>query len=353
MEALRFPIPLHLNRAICRLTLAPMKNSPLICKLSLAAAAFVAALIPAVAGAQGSNSGSRALKIVVPIPPGVSTDLLARLLAPKLGTALGQAVIVENQGGASGMIGADAVARSAPDGQTLLFATTSQMITAPLLSKSVTYDPVKSFTPVMIAVEPVTLLVMHPAVPVSSFSELVDYAKRNPGKLRYGSAGIGSYFHLVGEAMNAAAGTDIVHVPYKSVVQSQNDVVGGQIELSFAAVASSTPFVNAGKLKIIALVENKRWAAKPDIQTIGEVAPGYRKPPAWFSFFGPAGMPQPVVTRLHAELDKALHAPDVRTWLDTNAIALIASTAEQLAASLKGGLEIYAGLIKRAGIRPE
>jgi tripartite-type tricarboxylate transporter receptor subunit TctC len=296
---------------------------------------------------------SRPIRIVVPIPPGVSTDLLARLIAPRLGTSLGQPVIVENQGGASGMIGADQVARAAPDGHTLVFATTSQMITAPLLSKSVPYDPVKSFTPLMIAVEPVTLLVMNPSVPASTFKELVDYAKRNPGKLRYGSAGIGSFFHLVGEAMNAAAGTDIVHVPYKSVVQSQNDVVGGQIELSFAAVASSTPFVNAGKLKVIAVVENKRWAAHPDIQTIGDVAPGYRKPPAWFSFFGPAGLPPPLVGRLHAELDKALQAPEIRTWLDTNSINLIASTPEQLAASLKGGLEQYAVLIKRAGIKPE
>ena len=309
------------------------------------------AVLSSAAFAQGFPSGP--IRIIVPIPPGPSADLLARLIAPKLGAALGQPVIVDNHAGAAGVIGADMVARAAPDGQTILLASTSQMITAPLLSKTVPYDPVKDFTPISMAVEAFTLLVMNPNVPVNSFKELIDYAKRNPGKLHYGSAGVGSFFHLVGEAMNLAAGTSMVHVPYKGVVQSQNDVVSGQIELSFAAIASSTPFVRAGKLKVIAIVEKNRYKGYPDVQTIAEVVPSFEKPPAWFSFFGPAALPKPVLGRLNGEIVKALHAPDVEKWLDTNSLQLLASTPEELAASLKNALQLYASIIRSAGIRLE
>lgn len=296
---------------------------------------------------------SKPIKIIVPIPPGPSADLLARLIAPKMSAALGQPVIAENHAGAAGVIGAGMVARAAPDGHMILIASTSQMITAPLLSKTVPYDPVKDFTPISIAVEAFTLLVMNPKVPVNSFKELMDYAKRNPGKLRYGTAGIGSFFHLVGEAMNIAAGTKMVHVPYKGVVQSQNDAMSGQIELSFAAVASSTPFVKAGKLKLIAIVEKSRYKGYPEVQTIAEVIPGFEKPPAWFSFFGPAGLPRPVLDRLHGEIVKALRSPDIEKWLETNSLQLLASTPEELGASLKNGLQLYAQIIKAANIKLE
>ncbi|OFZ71442.1 MAG: hypothetical protein A2W04_10185 [Betaproteobacteria bacterium RBG_16_64_9] len=322
-----------------------------VARLFAAIASMLCALAPAAAISQAFPS--KPVKIIVPIPPGPSADLLARLMAPKLSTALGQPVIVENHAGAAGVIGADMVARAAPDGHMILIASTSQMVTAPLLSKSIPYDPVKDFTPISMAVEAFTLLVMNPKVPVSSFKELIDYAKRNPGKLHYGTAGVGSFFHLVGEAVNIAAGTNMVHVPYKGVVQSQNDVVSGVIELSFAAVASSTPFVKAGKLKVIAIVEKNRYKGYPDVQTIAEVVPGFEKPPAWFSFFGPAGLPKPVLDRLHGEIVKALHAPDVEKWLATNSLQLIASTPQELGANLKNALQLYAKIIKAARIKSE
>jgi tripartite-type tricarboxylate transporter receptor subunit TctC len=296
---------------------------------------------------------SRPVRIIVPIPPGPSADLLARLLAPKLSASLGQPVVVENHSGAAGVIGADMVARSVPDGHTMLIASTSQMVTAPLLSRSTPYDPVKDFTPITMAVEAFTLLVMNPKLPIASFQELIDYARKNPGRLNYGSAGVGSFFHLVGEAMNIAAGTRMTHVPYKGVVQSQNDVVSGVIELSFAAVASSTPFVKAGKLKVIAIVEKSRYKGYPDVQTIAEVVPGFRKPPAWFSFFGPAGLPRPIVDRSHAEIVKALRTPDIEKWLDANSLQLIASTPDELGADLRSALSLYASVIKAAGIKAE
>ena len=321
--------------------------------MRLARLAVQAVFCTLVSTAANAQNIAGPIRIIVPIPPGPSADLLARLLAPKLSAALGQPVIAENHAGAAGVIGADMVARAAPDGQTLLIASTSQMVTAPLLSRTVPYDPVKDFAPISMAVEAYTLLVMNPKVPANSFRELIDYAKRNPGKLHYGSAGIGSFFHLVGEEMNLAAGTQMVHVPYKGVVQSQNDVVSGQIELSFAAIASSTPFVRAGKLKVIAVVEKNRYPGYPDVQTIAEVVPGFEKPPAWFSFFGPAGMPKPLVGRLNAEIVRALHAPDVVKWLDTNSLQLLASSPDELAASLKNALVLYARIIKSAGIKLE
>jgi tripartite-type tricarboxylate transporter receptor subunit TctC len=293
------------------------------------------------------------VRIVVPIPPGPSADLLARLIAPKMGAAFGQPVIVENQAGAAGVIGANMVARAAPDGHTILIASTSQMVSAPLLSKTVPYDPIRDFTPICLGVEAFTLLVMNPKVPVNSFAELIDYAKRKPDALRYGSAGIGSFFHLVGEAMNIAAGTRMTHVPYKGVVQSQNDVVSGVIELSFAAIARSTPFVKAGKLKVIAIVEKKRYPGYPEVQTIAEVVPGFEKPPAWFSFFGPAGLPRPVLERLNGEIVRALRSPDVEKWLDANSLQLLAGSPDELGASLRNALELYAKLIRAAGVKLE
>ncbi len=314
--------------------------------LALFLAAFCSMLSP---GAQAQNGPVR---IIVPIPPGPSADLLARLIAPKLSAGLGQPVIAENHAGAAGIIGADLVARATPDGQTILIASTSQMVSAPLLSK-VPYDPVRDFTPISLGVEAYTLLVMNPKVPVNDFRELIDYARRNPGKLHYGTAGIGSLFHLVGEEMNLAAGTRMVHVPYKGVVQSQNDVVSGEIELSFAAIASSTPFVRSRKLKVIAVVEKNRYPGYPEVQTIGEVVPGFEKPPAWFSFFGPAGLPKPVLARLNGEIVKALRSPDVVKWLDTNSLQLLASSPEELAANLARALDLYARIIKAANIKLE
>lgn len=194
---------------------------------------------------------------------------------------------------------------------------------------------------------------MNPKVPVNDFRELIDYARRNPGKLHYGTAGIGSFFHLVGEEMNLAAGTRMVHVPYKGVVQSQNDVVSGEIELSFAAIASSTPFVRSRKIKVIAVVEKNRYPGYPEVQTIGEVVHGFEKPPAWFSFFGPAGLPKPVLARLNTEIVKALRSPDVVKWLDTNSLQLLASSPEELAANLARALDLYARIIKAANIKLE
>jgi tripartite-type tricarboxylate transporter receptor subunit TctC len=296
---------------------------------------------------------ARAIRIICPLPSGTSTDLLARMLAPKMSAGMGQAVIVENRTGASGVIGAEAVARAAPDGYTIMFGSPSEMVTAPLLSKSIPFDPVKDFTPISLSIEPVTVLLARPTLPVNSIAELIDYAKRNPGKLSYGSAGTGSVFHVMGEAINSAAGIDMVHLPYKGVTPAMNDVMANQIDLTFGTVASTRGFVSAGKMKWLAVLEPARYPGLPNLPSVSETLPTFEKPPTWSSFFGPAGLPQPVLARLHGEISKALVAPDVHKWLDSSGLALVNSTPEQLGAKLKNDLEVFARLIKIAGLKPE
>jgi tripartite-type tricarboxylate transporter receptor subunit TctC len=313
-----------------------------------------AACLAATFGAAAQAYPAKPIRVVVTQPPGgIGTDMVIRLMAPKMSEALGQPVVVDNRGGASGVIGAEIVAHAAPDGYTLMFSTPTQVITVLFLSKSVPYDPLKDFTPITVAAEPVTCLVVNAAVSANSVRELIDYAKRNPGKLSYGTPGIGSVYHLTGETFNAAAGVNLIHVPYKGPMQALNDLFGGRIEVSYTSLGTALPFQRAGKLKVLAILEGARYSGTPELATVGESVPGFEKPASWFALFGPAGLPQPLVARLHAEAVKALHAPDVRAKLDEGAIAIVANTPEQFAAMLKRGREVYGAAAKAANLKPE
>jgi tripartite-type tricarboxylate transporter receptor subunit TctC len=312
------------------------------------AAGFAA---PLVAAAQAYPA--KAIRIVMPFPPGSSVDSVSRLIAQKMSEAFGQPVVIDNRVGANGMIGSEYVARSAPDGYTLVFTTPSTHVTSIFLSKNVPYDPVKDFTPIGAAVEPLTCIVVQPSLPVNSLKELIEYAKRNPGKLTYGSTGVGSVFHLTGEALKIATGIDMLHVPYKGTADSLSAVMGGQISMNLTAVANAYPLVSAGKLKALVVLETVRYPAMPDVPVIGDVVPGFEKPASWFALFGPAGLPQPIVGRLNAEMVKALKAPDVRPKLDAIGLAVIANSPEQFAAMFKRAFEVYGKVVKAAGIKPE
>jgi tripartite-type tricarboxylate transporter receptor subunit TctC len=295
----------------------------------------------------------RALKIVVPFPPGNGTDILARLMAPKMIAAMRQPVIVENRGGANGMIGAEAVARAAPDGTTILFTSPSTHVTALFLSKNLPYDPVKDFTPITAAVEPVTVMTINPSLPVNSVKELIAYAKANPGKLNYSSPGVGAVFHMSGELFKLGAGVDIVHVPYKGASPALQGVIAGEVAIGFNSLASVLPHMRSGKLKVLAVLEAKRYPGLPDVPSIGEVVPGFQKPASWFGLFGPAGLPPQTLSRLHDELVASLRDPDVHAKIDELAMTVIANTPEQFSAMLKSGIDQYGRLIKAAGIKPE
>jgi tripartite-type tricarboxylate transporter receptor subunit TctC len=315
--------------------------------------AFLAATLLAPVGALPQGSQSRPLKIVVPFPPGNGTDILARLMAPKMIASMHQPVIVENRGGANGMIGAEAVAHAAPDGTTILFTSPSTHVTALFLSKNLPYDPIKDFTPITAAVEPVTVMTINPSLPVSSVKELIAYAKANPGKLNYSSPGVGAVFHMSGELFKLGAGVDIVHVPYKGAAPALAGVIAGEVSIGFNSLASVLPHLRSGKLKVLAVLEAKRYPGLPDVPSIGEALPGFEKPASWFGLFGPAGLPPPVLARLHDELVASLKEPEVRSKVDELAMSVIANTPEQFSAMLKNGIDQYGRLIKAAGIQPE
>ena len=291
--------------------------------------------------------------MVVPFPPGPALDLVARQVGAKIAGPLGQTVVVENRTGANGAIGSNGVARAAPDGYTLLAATAGTHVTAVHLMKNLPYDPIKDFTPIIAAVEPVTCLAVAASLPVNSVPELIAYAKAHPDELSYGSSGVGSVFHLMGELFNQTAGVKIKHVPYRGVAPAMQDVIGGHIPMVFISVANADAAAKAGQVKILAVLEPARYSALPNVPSMSEIIPAFRKPSSWFGFFGPAGLPQPIVTRLNAEIGKALSEPEVVKNFEANGYAPIGGTPQQFADLLKDGIERYGAIIKAAGIQPE
>ena len=327
-----------------------MKN---VCRVVAAislAVGIAAAGSPALAQAWPA---AKPITIVAPVPPGPSIDMIARLVAAKLSDSLGQTVIVDNRSGANGAIGSTFVSHAVPDGYTLLAATPASHVTAVHLTKNLPFDPVKDFTPIMAAVEPVTALVVNADLPVNSVQELIAYAKANPGKLSYGSSGVGSVFHLTGELFNRTAGVDIIHVPYRGVSQPMQDTAAGTIQLLHISLSSARGALASGKAKVLAILEPQRYAKMPNIPSISEIVPAFRKPSTWFGFFGPAKMPPEIVARLNTEMRKAITAPDVRAKLEAGDMKIIAGTPEEFAALQKDGIEQFGEIIKAAGIKPQ
>lgn len=320
---------------------------------SLSIVLVTAATLVGSAPTTAQNWPSRPITIVVPFPPGPALDLVARQVAAKMAGPLGQAVVVENRTGANGTIGSNGVARAAPDGYTLLAATVGTHVTALHLIKNLPYDPIKDFTPIIAAVEPVTCLAVTASLPVNSVPELIAYAKAHPDELSFGSSGVGSVFHLMGELFNETAGVKIKHVPYRGVAPALQDVIGGHIPMVFISVSNAEPAAKAGQVKILAVLEPTRYSKMPDVPSISEIIPAFRKPSSWFGFFGPPGLPAPIVNRLNAEMSKALTDPDVVKNLDANAFAVIGGTPQQFADLLKDGIQRYGTLIKAVGVQPE
>jgi tripartite-type tricarboxylate transporter receptor subunit TctC len=319
----------------------------------VAFAVTLAASLTVDAESSAQNWPAKQITLIVPFPPGPALDLVARLIGAKLGDALGSSVVVENRTGANGTLGANAVARAAPDGSTLLITTASTHVTAVHLMKNLPYDPVKDFSPIAAAVEPVTCLVVNGALPVNSVAELVAYAKARPGQLSYGSSGVGSVFHLMGELFNQSAGVKINHVPYRGVAPALQDVVAGHIPMAFLSISNALAVADAKSVKILAVLEPTRFSGRPDIPSMSEVLPAFRKPTSWFGFFGPPGLPPPMVMRLNAEIVKALNAPDVAPKLADNGMAVLGGTPADFKALIEDGIARYGAIIKAAGVQPE
>jgi len=296
---------------------------------------------------------SKAIRLVVPYPPGGSTDLLARTIGQKVGEALGQQIIVDNRAGAGGMLGSEIVARAAPDGYTILLGTGATHGLTLLLSKAIPYDPVKDFTPITAAVEVPIILCVSLQVPAATARELVDYAKKNPGKLAYGSSGTGSPHHLSGELLRQVADIDVVHVPYKGAAPAVQDLIGSQIPMVFTTLSTALPHIKAGKIRAIGFVEAKRQASVPEIPTIGESVTGYVMPASWLGFFAPAGLPDPILRRLNAEIVKAVQSPDVKAKLETAGMPVVGTGSEEFAKMVKDDIETFRKIVNAAGIKPE
>ena len=292
---------------------------------------------------------SRAVRIVVPLSPGGFADTPARMLAPRLSEQLGRQFFVENKPGAGGTIGADFVAKAAPDGYTLLLTGTPHVISAHLYKK-VPYDALKDFTHIaLIASGPYALVVNPQKVPASSVKELIAAAKAQPGKIDYASSGNGSAQHLVGALFNSMAGVELNHVPYKGSGPAMQDLIGGQVGVSFAGVPNVLGHVKAGRLKVLGVTTATRWSELPDVPTIAEAGvPGYEAT-LWLNISGPAGVPADIVQRLSAEIAKALRDPEVQSNFRSAGVDATSMGTQELNAFMRAEYEKWGRVVRETG----
>ncbi|MEO6973882.1 MAG: tripartite tricarboxylate transporter substrate binding protein [Rhodoferax sp.] len=296
---------------------------------------------------------SKPIRFVVPYPPGGVGDVLARALGMQLAQKLGQPVIVDNKPGASQMIGAEAVAKSEPDGYTLYLGSLSSLVLNVGSYKKLSYDPIKDFAPVSLFFSTPLYLVVNQNLPVHSVAELIAYGKAHPGQLSFGSIGRGSSVHLTGEIFKEKTGVDMLHVPYKGSVPAETDLVGGQIQLMFDGGTSALPLVRGGKLRVLGVTSAQRASSTPDVPTIAESGvPGFDVS-SWFGIVAPAKTPSVIVKRLSSEINEILKGKAFRDRFQTNGIEIAGSTPEEMTARIKADLPKWGQIQRQAGIKPE
>ena len=319
--------------------------------MKLQALVVLCAAAPAAALAQAFPA--KPIRLVVPYPVGGTADVMARVLQPGLGAALGQPVVVENRAGGNTIVGADLVAKSAPDGYTLLLTTAATHTLVQYTNKSLPYDPIKDFTPVSAAGRSRGYIVVNAALPVGSFKELIDYAKRYPGKLSYGTPNVASSFHLSGVLLEEAAGVKWVHVPYKGGAAAMRAVASGEIPMSIGSNGSGIPVLQTGRAKLIAVLDADRDPRFPDVPTVAEHYPGFERTADWTGIYGPAGLPRPVVSRLNADIVAALKAPDTAERLGNVGLVPIPSSPGEFAGMIARAVKVHGRAVQVAGIKPE
>ncbi len=296
---------------------------------------------------------SKPIRLMVPFPPGGSTDIVARIVAQKMGERLGQPMVIENRGGAGGTLGTAQVAKAAPDGYSLTVATTSTHVVAPSVYARLDYDPVKDFTPVGLMAVTSYLLVIHPSVPAKNLQEFIALAKAQPGKLNYASAGVGSTTHLSMEMLKSVSGTFMLHIPYNGNGPAGAATVGGQVEALFGSLPALLGHAKGGRVRPIAVGTLKRSPSLPEVPTVAESGyPGFDAS-LWLALMGPAGMPQAVVERLNRDLSAVVSAADTRAALDKAGAEPLTGTPAELAAMVRDGVPKYAKIVKTAGVKAE
>ena len=319
-------------------------------KADLGCVALVCALLPAWPASATGAYPDKPIRLIVPQPPGGTSDILARVLASKLAENLRQQIIIDNRAGASGTIGTDLAAKSPPDGYTLVLVYTTHATTPGIYGK-LPYDPVADFAPITLAAAAPLLLVVHPKIPVTSVKELIAYAKTRPGELNFCSAGNGSGSHLAGELFNTMTGVKLTHIPYKGSGLAITELIGGQVQLMFAGIVPIDPHVKSGRVRSIAVTSAKRSVAIPQVPTIAESGlPGFEVV-GWYGVLAPARTPHPVVARLHNEFVKILQTQDIRDRLLSEGAEPVGNTPAEFTAFIKTDIGRWAKVIKAAGAK--
>lgn len=298
---------------------------------------------------------TRPVRILSTIPQGGSGDVALRMAAAKASESLGQQLLVETNGSGGGTVAARMVLHAPADGYTLFHSSNGALAAAVYTKKDLGYDPLKDFAPITIVAESASFIAINAQVPANSVQELVDYAKRHPGKLTYASNGIGSFFHITGETFKAAAGIDLLHVPYTGgkISVPLNDLLAGRIDVFFPSMTLAAPHLKEGRIKLLATLGSKRLKAAPDVPTIAEAFPAYKPMPSWFALVGPAALPRPIVLRLQSEFAKALADATVSGRLEDLGMTPGGGSPEELAQTMKYTVEFIGKAVKAMGIKPQ
>lgn len=310
---------------------------------------LIAMVMAPFVNAQGAAFPRGPVTLVVPFPPGGPTDAMARVLAQRLGDRLGQQVLIDNKGGAGGSIAAEAVAKAAPDGQTLFFGTTGTMAINPSLYTKLRYDPVKDFAPVSLMATTMNVLVVNPEVPARNLGELIKLAKSKPDTLSYGSAGNGSSNHLSGELLRSSAGLQISHIPYKGSAPALVDLLGGRLTMMFDTIAQQTGNISSGKLRALAVTGPKRSPLLPDVPTAQEAGIKDFDVTIWFGVLAPAGTPAPVIDRLSKEIAAVMNAEDMKKRMQADGAEARPSTPSEFAALIRSDMAKWTPIVKASG----
>jgi tripartite-type tricarboxylate transporter receptor subunit TctC len=319
-----------------------------------ACAAVLAACLMLQPAAQAQTRyPDKSVRVVVPAPPGSAPDFLVRLVGQKLSEAWGQPVVIDNIVGASGNIGTERVAKSAPDGYTLLFNTIGPIAVNVSLFEKLPYDPVKDLAPISLVAKMPNILTVNPAVPVKNLAELIALAKKEPGRLRYGTAGPGTTQHLSGELLNTLAGIQLTGVPYKSSAQMTTDALGGQIEVLFHNAPVLLPHLKSGGLRGIAITSAKRSPAAPELPTMAEAGVAGFEITAWFGFMAPRGTPQAVIAKIHADVARIVASQEVQERILAQASEPVGNSPDEYAAFINQEITKWRAVIKQANVKAE
>ncbi|MBI3375441.1 MAG: tripartite tricarboxylate transporter substrate binding protein [Betaproteobacteria bacterium] len=295
---------------------------------------------------------ARPLRLILPFPPGGGTDILGRIIAERLGANLAQPVVVENRGGAGGNVGAEAAAKAAPDGYTIVLVAPSLAISPSLYAK-LNYDPVKDFAPITLVGSVPNVLITHPATPARTLADFIALARSKPGGMNFGSGGSGTSNHLAGELFNIITGVKLVHVPYKGVNLAMNDALSGEVQLVVIGIPAAAPHIRAGRLRALALIAPQRSPALPDVPTVAEAGLPNFEVTTWYGVLAPAGTPRPIVLRLNAELRRVMHAADIRERLANIATDPVTNTPEEFAEYIRLEIAKWGKVVREAGLRAD